>query len=269
MDAVALGPLVFPIDRFAVIAGAAAFLTAVWWAGRRGADARLQLWSGQVLLWGFIAARLGHVGRHWDSFAAEPWRAAFFWQGGFWAPAGVAAAGAITAFALWRVPGMTRAALVTAALGLVVWQGVWGLRTPLPEVGPPVQALATLDGGEIDLSLREGRPMVINLWATWCAPCRREMPMMAEVAAGHPGVDFVFANQREGAGPVRRFLADEALDLPIVVLDTGGALARHYSVLGLPATLFVDAGGRVQARHIGEISREAFEAGIAGLAPPR
>ncbi|MFU8779037.1 MAG: bifunctional enoyl-CoA hydratase/phosphate acetyltransferase, partial [Roseovarius sp.] len=47
---------------------------------------------------------------------AEPWRAAFFWQGGFWAPAGVAVAGAITAFALWRVPGMTRAALVTAVV---------------------------------------------------------------------------------------------------------------------------------------------------------
>ncbi len=267
MDAVAIGPLVFSVERFAVLAGIAVFMAAVWWFGRR-ADARLQLWSGQVLIWSFVAARLGHVARHWESFAGEPWRVLFFWQGGFWAPAGFAAAVMITGFTWWRVRGLLRPALLSLALALVAWQGVLALRAPLPEAGLPEQDFVTHDGGEVDLSQREGRALVLNIWASWCGPCRREMPMMAEVAQSHPGIDFVFANQREGAGVVRRYLSENALELDTVILDLDGALARRYAVLGLPGTLFIAPDGTVIERRIGELSREAFERDIAQLTAP-
>jgi thiol-disulfide isomerase/thioredoxin len=258
MEAVSLGPLVFSIERFAVVAGLGVFMAAVWWLGRR-ADERLQLWSTLVMLGGFAAARLGHVAQHWQGFAAEPWRVVAFWQGGFWAPAGFAAAGAITALMLWRVPGIARPAALSLIVGLGSWQAVAALRVPPASTEPPAVAFATLDGGQVDLSRRDGRPLVVNLWASWCAPCRREMPMMADVAAAYEDVDFVFANQAESAGIVRRFLAEEGLDPGIVLMDTTGALRAHYAVAGLPTTLFIDADGSLRAKLLGELSREVLE----------
>jgi protein-disulfide isomerase-like protein with CxxC motif len=88
------------------------------------------------------------------------------------------------------------------------------------------------------------------------------MPMMATMAAESDDAVFVFANQGEGAHTVSQFMADAALSIDHVLLDQGFALARHYSVQGYPATLFLDASGTLRSLHFGEISREALAAGI-------
>jgi thiol-disulfide isomerase/thioredoxin len=272
MDAVRLGPFVFALERFAAIAGVVLFLLAVWWLGRRlppDLRARFDGWSWRVLVAGFLAGRGAHVIAHWESFASEPWRALAFWQGGFSTQAALVIAGVVTALELGRGRALARPVALSLAAGLVAWGGVLMLRGPLEPVPPPAQVFTAIDGRAISLVERDGRPLVINLWATWCAPCRRELPMMAEVAARHPGVDVMFANQREPPGRVGLFLATEGLRLDLVVLDSEGVLGRHYAAFGLPTTVFLDADGRLREKHVGEISREAFETALGRLqAPP-
>lgn len=271
MDAIRLGPLVFAIERFAAIAGVAAFLLAVWLIARRlapGLRGRLDGWSWRVLLLGALAGRGVHVAAHWESFAPEPWRALAFWQGGFSVQAAVVVAGLVTALELGRGREMARPAGLALAAGLAVWGGTLLLKGPPQAPAPPAQVFTAIDGREISLVDRGGRPLVINLWATWCAPCRRELPMMADLAAQHPDIDVMFANQRERPQTVGLFLATEGLRLQIVVLDEAGVLGRHYAALGLPTTVFLDADGRLVEKHVGEISREAFTAALVRLAQP-
>ena len=266
MDAVRLGPLVFALDRFAVLAGVAAFLLAVWWLGRR-AGPRLETWAWRVLLAGFLAGRGVHVAAHWESFAGELWRVVAFWQGGFSAQGALVAAGLVTLLELGRRSAgpLARPVGLSLATGLGVWGAVLMLQGPPVAPGPPAQAFTAVNGQVLSLAERDGRPAVVNLWATWCAPCRRELPMMAELAAAHPGIDVIFANQREAAQRVGLFLATEGLRLELLVLDEAGVLGRHYAALGLPTTVFLDAEGQMVAKHVGEISREAFAAGLARL----
>jgi thiol-disulfide isomerase/thioredoxin len=96
---------------------------------------------------------------------------------------------------------------------------------------------------------------VINLWATWCVPCRREMPVLVEAQRTMPQVRFVFADQGESAGAVKQFLQAQPLTLQHVLIDENLQLSNYYNVRGYPTTLFIDARGRLRDTHIGELSR--------------
>ncbi|MGY6409658.1 MAG: prolipoprotein diacylglyceryl transferase family protein [Alkalilacustris sp.] len=279
MEAVAIGPLVFPMERLAAIAAVAVLLLSVWVLSRRmeaTQAARLDRWAWRAVILGALAGRGVHVAQHWGSFAPEPWRILAFWQGGFSAQGALVAVGLVTLLELGRrnLPPLGRPIGLALGLSVATWAGVLFLKGPLYAPGPPAQVFTAIDGREISLADRDGRPAVVNLWATWCAPCRRELPMMGELAAAHPGIDVIFANQREAPQTVGLFLATEGLSLPNVVLDQDGLLGRHYAVLGLPTTLFLAPDGQVVERHVGEISREAFAAALARLeglspSPPR
>ncbi|TGD60694.1 TlpA family protein disulfide reductase [Tabrizicola sp. WMC-M-20] len=264
MQGVEIGPLVFSGPRFAAIIGITVFVIVTEIMARsRGPGFRL--WSGQVVIGGIIAARLGFIALHWPDFWRDPLSILFLWQGGFsLAAAGIAVAG-ITLWHLWRAPnhapfaGLALAAAV--AMANVAYQiSGEALATPLPD-----SAFATLSGDPLTLADRGGKPLVINLWASWCPPCRREMPMMADVAAGLTDVEMVFANQGEGASKVQSFVTREGLTLDTVIIDSGQELYRHYSALGLPATLFIGADGRLQSAHVGEISRSQLNVQIENL----
>jgi thiol-disulfide isomerase/thioredoxin len=270
MNAVQLGPIVLGIDRAAALAGVAVFLLiAEVWGRRIGGTggAVLRSWAGQVVLLGVIAARLGHVAAHWQSFSAEPWRILALWQGGFSGQWAAGAALVVTVLAMNRARAMLRPGLVALALalGLVAWQGVLWQAGPTPRTPVTDQRFESLDGAGFALADHAGRPIVLNLWATWCPPCRRELPMMGEVAAATPDVTFAFASQRETPQRVAEYLVFEGITLPNVIFDTGGDLGRHYASLGLPTTLFIGADGELAGLYVGEISRERLQAEIAKL----
>ena len=131
-----------------------------------------------------------------------------------------------------------------------------------PAVTIPDMQLIALDGSGVQLAGRH-RPVVLNLWATWCPPCRREMPMMTDLAANTPGVDFVFANQGEEAAQVLAFLEAEGLPAEGMIRDPRNRLMATLDAVGLPSTLVFDAKGRLVAAHTGEISRAALTRMIA------
>ena len=258
MNAVAIGPLVFAPDRFAAILAIAAFLLLSEILARK-VDQRFSGWAWGATIAFIVGARAGHVIRHGESFLAEPLRALYVWQGGFIIEAGFALAAAYTLIRFRRelrlVLWAALPAAVSAYVAFFVLQLAGGApATPLPSG----ETFCTLAGEPFHPAMLEGEPLVINLWASWCPPCRREMPMMADVAATTEEARLVFVNQGEGAEVVRRFLDRENLKLDHVVLDGLGEFGRHYGVPSLPATFFIGSDGLLRSVHMGEISREGL-----------
>ena len=111
-----------------------------------------------------------------------------------------------------------------------------------------------LDARPVDLGSYRGRPVVLNLWATWCPPCRREMPAFEQAQAAFPKVAFVMVNQGESAQHARAFLEREGLTLTDVLLDPSSRTMQEMGTRGLPTTLFFDTQGQLVASHVGELT---------------
>ena len=126
------------------------------------------------------------------------------------------------------------------------------------------------DGGRVALSDFRGRPVVINFWATWCVPCRVEMPMLIGAWRGNRDRDLeivaVNLTDQERGKDVRRFV--EELALPFhVALDARGRVRERYGLVGLPTTVFVDSAGTIRARHSGPLSEHNLSVGLAAILP--
>ena len=136
--------------------------------------------------------------------------------------------------------------LVLAAVLLAV---VGRLRAPsLPEMAPDFELVDT-DGGTVRLSDLRGRPVVLNFWATWCGPCRIEIPAFSRYAEAHPDV-VVLGVATDGTASELR-AARKKLDIRYPVLVADRETVQAYDVHTLPTTVVVDAEGRVDSAHTG------------------
>lgn len=106
----------------------------------------------------------------------------------------------------------------------------------------PALAGHGLDGRSWDLDALRGRPVLLNFWATWCGPCKQEMPSLQALAERQPGLVVLAVNVRERAPRVQRYLQQAGLRLN-VVLDPFGELTRAWAVDVFPTTILVDAAG--------------------------
>lgn len=255
MDAINVGPMALPVRVLApLIAVGAATAAAAWWARKRAVDPSNTLWH--MILWGFVAARAAFVLKHLDTYLAEPLSIIDIRDGGFVAFAGLLVALAIGLEASHRAAALRRPLLTSSLAGVVVWAAATvGFSAAGPAPAPiPDLALRRLDGSSLQLAAT-GKPTVVNLWATWCPPCRREMPALGAAQAANPGVAFVFVNQGEDSAAIERYLADEKIAIKNVTLDPARQVARATHAVGYPTTLFYDGQGRLVARHMGELSR--------------
>lgn len=127
---------------------------------------------------------------------------------------------------------------------LAVWAG--GPTRPL--------GLKDLEGRLHDLADYRGTVVVVNFWATWCQPCREELPSLERLRDAMRGRRFevLAVNVAEGESRVRRFLGDVPLRLP-VLLDGDGETQRAWKVRGLPATFLLDREGVIRFWHLGEL----------------
>lgn len=122
-----------------------------------------------------------------------------------------------------------------------------------PTVGVPSPdfALGRLDDAKVSLSDFKGKPVIINFWATWCLPCREEMPLLDQVAAQHADALVVLGvNSGEPAELVQAYIDETGVKFPIL-LDTSEKVTEMYFVRNFPMTFFVDAEGILRAQHIG------------------
>ena len=254
---VTLGPLTLPVAllvTFAAIFLGSAVGNRV--AASRGVKAEGALWL--VIAGAVLAARAAFVAQYWSLYASEPWRVPDLRDGGLTPAAGLLAALLIGGALAWR-RAPQRTAIVTGVLaGVFVWLGGTGLAGVAGTVNPrqtlPAMTLADLDGRNVVLAAPAGKPLVVNIWASWCPPCRREMPVLSKAQTDSPDVHFVFVNQGESAATIRDYLKAEGLALRNVLRDPTGALAGQLGAPGLPMTLFFDANGVLVGKRMGELS---------------
>ncbi|MDQ4078533.1 MAG: TlpA family protein disulfide reductase [Chloroflexota bacterium] len=139
--------------------------------------------------------------------------------------------------------------------------------TPFPTVTPgpvPTLALPNLEGEELSLEEWRGTNVILNFWATWCYPCRTEMPTLAAVHAENEDVIVVGVNYEESAADARAFVEELDLDFPIL-LDQEGKLADKFRVVGLPTTFFINRDGQIIGSHIGPVTEEMLDGIISQL----
>lgn len=272
MDAIRLGPLYLPIAvALSLAAVLAATLVAEWFRRRRGIDPGGVLWN--MIVAGFVSARLVFVLKHHAICLAAPLTVFDIRDGGFASVAGLIAACVVGAELTRRQAALRRPVLACMLAGCAVWFGGTLLNqaftpphTPLPDV-----MVRQLDGREVALRSFADRPVVLNLWATWCPPCRREMPALIAAQAQHPDMAFVLVNQGESAAVVTTYIERERLRLPTqsatIVLDPGSQVAARLGAAGMPTTLFYDAAGRLRTRHVGELSPAKLADKLAAIRP--
>ncbi len=118
---------------------------------------------------------------------------------------------------------------------------------PAPDFRLPVRA-----GGEVSLAGLRGQVVLINFWATWCGPCRQEMPLLDQIYQRYKGLGFTLlaVNVEEDSTLADRWLADMPVTFP-VLLDRANAVSRLYDVTAMPSTVIVDRQGRIRYIHHG------------------
>ena len=256
MGSIALGPVVLPADMVlllvtVVLASVAAKLL----KKRLGADAEPFIF--RVVVVSLIATRLGFVLEFAALYADTPLEVLNVRDGGWEPVAGWLAAWGFTAWLAWRRPLQRRALGATLLVATAVW---WGAGWALSQTGGapasrlPELSLTILDMQPQSLARFAGKPVVLNLWASWCGPCQREMPTLQRAQQRYPGVQFVFANQGESVEKVQRYLSLKGLSLDNVLLDRHGQVARHFQQRALPTTFFFDADGTLVDTRTGELS---------------
>jgi cytochrome c biogenesis protein CcmG/thiol:disulfide interchange protein DsbE len=144
-------------------------------------------------------------------------------------------------------------------------------RPPSPQAGfaAPDFTLETMGGGPIRLSDLRGQAVLINFWATWCPPCRAEMPAIQRVYERYHdrGFTVLAVDLQESDAQVAAFIQELGLTFPIL-MDRDGSVFARYRVMGLPSTFFVDREGIIQEVTVGGPMTEAFiESQVTGLLP--
>lgn len=259
---ISLGPIALSIERLAAVAAILLFLLATEW-GARGETRKAATIAWFAAAGGLAAARLGYVVGNFEAFRIEPLSAVYVWQGGFALIPGVAAAAVIVTLSLkararWlslaSIAGLTAAWLAFSAI-------LHGApNRPLPDIA----GLTDVEGAAIAARGANG-PQIVNLWASWCPPCRREMPLLQETAAANPDIPLLLVNQGEAPSTVSSYLQRQGIDPRRVLIDSDGRFASRLGASALPTTLFVNSEGAIVQMHSGEISRAALISGIREL----
>jgi len=247
MLSISIGPLAFPVAPLITLA---AIWIGAFVAGRIAgkpdvARAESNIWWAGII--GLLGARVGYLIAHADAYLQHPWSALDIRDGGWLAWTGFLAGACWLAFRALKQFPMRRSIAFGAATTAGIWFAINGAIgftenndiKPVPDIA--VQSLT--DGQPAQLAtVLAGKPAVVNIWATWCGPCRIEMPTLAAAQEQYRDVQFVFVNQGERS-----------------------ALLKLVGSSGLPTTLFFNSEGKQVDAHFGVLSPASLAAKVSGL----
>lgn len=175
----------------------------------------------------------------------------------------------------WRLGALSLIAVVAVVVGMLAFGGEEEPSIPTlpsglqPSSGAPRQgepapdfAVTTFDGSRFSLSehlANDGRPVMLNLWASWCPPCRAEMPVFDRVAADRDDVLIVGVAVDDALAPAEAFAGEVGVRYPLA-FDADGSVAAAYPTPGLPATFTISSDGRVVSIAYGELEENEMRA---------
>lgn len=149
---------------------------------------------------------------------------------------------------------------------LTAVQGVRGLVDQAPSGGQPAKAFSGPDlrgGDRLSLAQFKGTPLVVNFFASYCAPCRSELPMLQQ-ATSQAGVRLLLIDERDSGGPALSLLQQTGVDAPAIA-DSAGGIGGLYSVQALPDTYYVFGDGTLEGSTLGELSRSELTLNLQAL----
>ena len=253
-----LGTFAIALNHLLLISALALATFVGWRVAKRGGDnPESALFS--LFLLGMLAARVAFVALYWSHYRNDPWQIIDLRDGGFLAWPGVIVLLLAALYRGWRRPALRRPLGFGVVSGVAFWLlatlslNIYEQGTRLPDI-----SLRNAAGEKIKLSDYQGGPLVINLWATWCPPCRREMPVLENAQQQRPDLTFLFVNQAESMQSVATFLETQGLSLNNVLFDRGGRLGQAVGSMALPTTLFYSPDGRLLTSHLGELSNASL-----------
>ena len=279
MLSISLGPIALPVAPVLLLLAVwIASWTATRLAARQARGAELSgtadaaghaVFVAAVI--GLLAARLTHLASNAGPYLASPGSMLDLRDGGWHPIAGGIVGAAWLAWRGWQMPQCRRPLAVAALAGLLVWSAGSLLTGARDSAAMPTTVLETLEGSRpLDLrTAAAGRPVVVNLWASWCGPCRQEMPTLAAAQQREDKVGILFVNQGESQAAVRGYLSSLGAPLRDVLLDPGSHLGPAVGSRGLPTTLFYDARGTLIDAHFGVLNAPALESRLRALRATR
>lgn len=126
----------------------------------------------------------------------------------------------------------------------------------------PHLTLHALTGRLINISALRGKPVVLNLWATWCPPCKAELPLLMHYQHKYPSIVFLYAEQGNSHQTVQKFANRHHLPSRNVLIDTSTKLSSKFGVLGYPTTVFFNSSGQILSIHRGQLNPRTLKAMI-------
>lgn len=266
MQSIQIGPFSISLSILLLFATVLAGSYVARWRAR-GSDVDVEaLFFSRLVLPSLVFARLAYVVQYHSAYLEEPINIIDIRDGGFNPWAGLALAWVLGLWQGWRAPA-TRGPLlsavgcatVIAAAGLA-WLNPARQAEPLPNLH-----FSTLSGKPVELKQFAGKPLVINLWATWCPHCVREMPVLSAAQQRYPQVTFIFVNQGEDAATIQRFVSRQQLQADNLLMDTQSLAARSFAQPAMPTTLFYNGNGQLIDIRIGALSQATLQQRINRL----
>jgi thiol-disulfide isomerase/thioredoxin len=223
--------------------------------------------SLQIILLSFGIARLVFVATWFEQYWKAPLSILDIRDGGFNMTAGIIAGCALVAWRIWRQPTLR----TPLAAGTLTFLLAWGFATPSAEsfageVALPASPVTTFDGKTTTFGeLAHGKPLVVNLWASWCPPCRREMPLLVEAQKKNKDIAFVFVNEDNDPDEALFFANQMKVPAGSIVGDSSNALMQAFRTRVLPTTLYYSADGQLVSTHVGGLSAATLESALKTL----
>lgn len=273
---VRIGPLALPTMALAAFL---ALFASQWWARlrQRQSNQPVETVLLHATLAGLVAARTAYVVQWWPEYwgpvSASPssvLQILDIRDGGWNLWAGLLVAVLWAAWSCRSHALLKRGVLQSLGVGAFILMAAYTLRNWVEpsESSLPSLTLVSAAAQPTDLRSYGGQPLVINLWASWCPPCKREMPVLAQAQKNHPGVRFIWINQGEDAAAVLRYLQSMPLPPAQVLLDPEQLAGQHWQQRALPSTYFYDANGRLRSTRTGELSGASLSEQLRIIAPP-
>jgi thiol-disulfide isomerase/thioredoxin len=279
IEAFNLGPFLVPTRPLLILL---CLVFAIWLTGRLarrfGLNIKQAKRTAEHTAWsGVVGARLVFALVHWSAYSSAPWAIFYFWQPGYMYLGGLLFGSACI---LWQsriyqtkerktfIGAIATSYLIATVIFLSAIASLELLRpSEVPGSGDlaPDMQFQNIDGDTVKLSDLKGRGIVLNFWATWCPPCRREMPMLDEFHQNYSddGLSVIGLAVNESAAQVRQVVDSLGLSYPVWVdaprslpgFDRSQAVFNRYGGVGLPMTIFIDRKGIIRDVYVGELSR--------------